>query len=54
MPVGCLDERAGRVEWGRFNMIGQRAGDESRAEVDSDGRKPNHCDAEKDAMRGVQ
>jgi len=35
-------------------VIGQRPGDERRPQIDGDGRKPDHEDAEQDAVRRVQ
>ena len=54
MPVGRLDERASRVERCRFDVVGQRPRNEGRAEINGDGREPNHGDAEEDAMRSVE
>lgn len=46
-----------RARWSRrcaFYVIGQRAGDERRPQIDGDGREPDHRDAEKDAVRCVK
>lgn len=54
VPVGSLNERAGRVKWSRFDVVGQSARNERRAQIDGDGREPNHGDAKEDAVRGIQ
>ena len=42
VAVRRLDERAGRSRRCTLHVIGQRAGDERRPQIDGDGREPDH------------
>lgn len=54
VAVGGLDERAGWMERRHLHMVRQSPRDEGGAQVDGDGREPNHDDPEEDAGWCVQ